>query len=76
MVINSNRADLKLLEEMGITPDVSFRERRHSLKTVGLMVVGVVRMKRMQETWAGSKRVQESLVKKLEGMRRKQQATR
>ncbi|KAF2765558.1 hypothetical protein EJ03DRAFT_299853 [Teratosphaeria nubilosa] len=67
-----NQADLRLLEEMGITPDVSFRERRHSLKTVGLMVMGVVRMRRLMESWAGSRRLQESLLRKLEGMRRGQ----
>ena len=32
---------------MGITPDISFREKKHSLKTVGLMVVACLRMKRM-----------------------------
>ena len=68
----SNRADLKLLEDMGITPDISFRERRHSLKTVGLMVLGCVRMGRMQREWAGARRVQEGLLRKLEGMRKKQ----
>jgi len=65
----SNKADLKLLEEMGITPDISFRQRKHSVKTVGLMVLGVVRMKGMVERWAESRRVQESLVRKLEGMK-------
>jgi len=57
------------LEEMGITPDISFRQRKNSVKTVGLMVLGVVRMKGMVEKWAGSRRVQESLVRKLEGMK-------
>lgn len=57
---------------MGITPDISFRQRKHSLKTVGLTIVACVRMQKLQQAWAGSKRVQESLVRKLEGMRRKQ----
>lgn len=54
---------------MGITPDISFREKKHSLKTVGLTVVACLRMQKMKESWAGSKRLQESLLKKLEGMR-------
>lgn len=61
-----------LLEEMGITPDVSFRERKHSLKTVGLMVLGCVRMQKMQQAWVGNKKLHESLMRKLEGMKRKQ----
>jgi hypothetical protein len=71
----SNKADLHLLEEMGITPDITFRQRRHSLKTVGLMVMGCVRMQRMQQAWASNKKLQESLLKKLEalGLRKAQQ---
>jgi len=56
---------------MGITPDISFHQRRHSLKSVGWMIVGCVRMMKRKEEWAGSKRVQESLVRKLEGMKGK-----
>ncbi|KAI7530674.1 hypothetical protein KC316_g17339, partial [Hortaea werneckii] len=67
-----NKADLRLLEEMGITPDVSFRERKPSVKTVGLMVIAGLRMQRMQQAWQGNKKLQEQLVKKLEGMRRRQ----
>lgn len=54
---------------MGITPDISFREKKHSLKTVGLTVVACLRMQKMKESWAGSKKLQESLLRKLEGMR-------
>ena len=54
---------------MGITPDITIRERKHSLKTVGLTVVACLRMRRMMQAWAGNKRLQESLLKKLENMR-------
>lgn len=67
--MNSNKADLKLLEDMGITPDHSVREKKRSLKTVGWAVVACLRMKNMQEAWAGNQRLQESLVRKLEAMR-------
>ena len=73
-MVDSNKADLMLLEEMGITPDVSFRQRKHSVKTVGLIVVACVRMQRMQQAWSASKKVHESLLRKLEGMKRKQVA--
>lgn len=66
----SNKADLKLLEEMGITPEESMREKRPSLKSVGVAVIATIRMQRMRERWAEHKRVQESIVRKLEGMRK------
>lgn len=66
----SNQADLRLLEEMGITPDRSFREKRHSLRTVGLAVIAMARMQKLKTAWASNKQVHESLVQKLEGMRR------
>lgn len=54
---------------MGITPDITIRERKHSVKSVGLTVVACLRMRKMMEGWAGNKRLQESLLKKLEGVR-------
>ena len=72
---NSNQADLNLLEEMGITPDRSFRQKKHSLRTVGFTVVACLRMQKLQQSWAGSKQLQETLLKKLDGMKRKQART-
>lgn len=57
---------------MGITPDISFRQKKHSLKTVGLTVIACVRMQKMQQAWAGSKKLHETLIKKLDAMKRKQ----
>ena len=71
----SNKADLQLLEEMGITPDVSFREKKHSLRTVGFTVIACMRMQKMQQAWAGNKKLHESLLKKLDGMKRRQGKT-
>ncbi|KAK3079387.1 hypothetical protein LTS18_004985 [Coniosporium uncinatum] len=65
-----NQADLRMLEDMGITPDQSFREKRHSLKSVGLVVVAGLRMTRMSGEWAASRKLHESLMKRLESMRR------
>lgn len=66
--MDSNGAHLNLLEEMGITPDFSFHEKKASLKSVGIAVLASVRMRKMAEEWRGSRKVQESLVRKLEGM--------
>lgn len=71
----SNKIDLELLQDMGITPDVSTREKKHSLKTVGLAVLASIRMRNMQQDWAGNKKLHENLLRKLEGMRRRQGKT-
>jgi hypothetical protein len=65
----SNQADLKLLEDMGITPSRSIRERRPSIKTVGLMVIFLARVRKFARVWGEKKKVQEQLALKLEGMR-------
>jgi hypothetical protein len=72
---HSNKIDLELLEEMGITPDVSSREKKHSLKTVGLAVLASIRMRNIQQAWAGNRKLHESLLKKLEVMKRRQGKT-
>lgn len=73
--LNSNKADLRLLEEMGITPDQTVRERKPTLRTVGFAVIATIRMQKMQQAWAGNKKLHEALMKKLDGMRRKQGKT-
>jgi len=59
-----------MLEEIGVSPDVAVREKKPSLKSVGLAVVATVRMQKMQAAWAESKKVHDSLMRKLEGMKR------
>jgi Pericentrin-AKAP-450 domain of centrosomal targeting protein len=41
----SNKADLHLLEEMGIYPDRAIRQKRPKLRSVGLMMVAIARMR-------------------------------
>ncbi|MCJ1378076.1 hypothetical protein MMC17_001172 [Xylographa soralifera] len=65
-----NTVDLDMLEEMGVTPNRKTREKRPSLRAVGLMVVAGVRMRKMQAEWAVQKKIQASLVKKAEQMRK------
>lgn len=59
-----------MLEEMGVTPDRKTREKRPSLKAVVLMVVASVRMQKMKADWATQKKIQASLVKRAEQMRK------
>lgn len=60
-----------MIEEMGITPDLTVREKRPSLKAAGLAVIATIRMRKMKEAWAGSRKLHESLLKKLEAMKGK-----
>ena len=59
-----------MLEEMGVTPDRNTREKRPSLRAVGLMIIAGVRMRRLQAEWAVQKKIQASLVKKAEQVRK------
>ena len=67
---SSNQANLRILEDIGVTPDQSFHDRRPTLKTAALAVRAVIRMKRMQQDWAANEKVHEALIKKLQQTRR------
>ena len=60
---------------MGITPSRSIRDRRPSIKTVGLMVVFMARARKLAAAWAEKKKVQEQLALKVEGMRKMKTAS-
>jgi hypothetical protein len=60
-----------MIEEMGISPDRSIRERRPRMRSVVRLVIACVRMKKMQQEWAGSKKLHASLVKTMEQVRRR-----
>ncbi|RQM07594.1 hypothetical protein DH86_00002040, partial [Scytalidium sp. 3C] len=66
-----NKADLQLLQQMGITPDTTFHQRRRSLRSVVFMITATVRMRKGAENWAKSRKIHEKLVSSLEVMRRK-----
>lgn len=57
----SNHAGLQMLEEMGIVPDRSVREKRPSLKSVAYAIIAGVRMKRLKEEWASNVKTKEKL---------------
>jgi len=68
-----NKADLRLIEEMGISPDRSFRERarKPSMRIVALAAVFCERAKRAAQEWKEKRGVQDALVRKWEGMKTK-----
>lgn len=59
-----------MLEEMGITPDKTVREKKPSLKTLGVAAIATIRMQRLANSWTGSKQLQDSLLGKLESLKR------
>ena len=62
--------DLHMLEEMGVTPDRRTREKRPSLKAVGLMIVAGVRLKRLKNEWSVQRKLQATLTKKAAQVKR------
>jgi len=56
---------------LGLTLDTTVRDegKRVSLKSVGLAVLATVRLQKWALDWAGSKKLRESLLRKLEGMK-------
>jgi len=71
-MMHSNKEDLRMLEDMGISPDRTVREKKPTLKTVGTAVVAMLRMQKMAAAWSENKKIHESLLKKLESMKRSQ----
>lgn len=65
----SNKADLRLLEEMGLTPDESFRQKKTSIRAVGWAIIATQRMQKMRTDWASHKQLQDSLLRKLNQVR-------
>ena len=69
---HSNHVDLQMLEEMGIKANPSVRQRRLSLKCVGLIIIASIRMRRLKEEWGKTVRVKERLMAALEQKRKKE----
>ena len=51
-----------MLEEMGIVPDRTIREKRPSLKCVVHVIMASMRIKRLKDEWARSLKVKEKLI--------------
>lgn len=68
---NSNKADLQMLQQMGISPDRTIIEKRPTLRVVALMVMASLKMKKGAKEWAKSRKVHDRLVERVEVMKRK-----
>jgi hypothetical protein len=55
---------------MGVVPDRQARKKRPSLRAVGYMVLAGVKMQRSAKEWAVQTKIQASLVKKAEQVRK------
>ena len=55
---------------MGITPDITIHTKKATLKSTAIAVIAMIRMKKLSENWATSKKLHAQLLQKLEGMRR------
>ncbi|KAI9843312.1 MAG: hypothetical protein M1838_002699 [Thelocarpon superellum] len=66
----SNHADLQMIANMGIHPERSIREKRPSMRSVGLMVMAALRMQRRRQEWAMSRMIKESSIRALAQTRR------
>jgi hypothetical protein len=71
-ICNSTTNNVNMIAEMGITPEVSFREKKPSIRTVAFAIISTIRMQKMKQEWDQHKKIHESLVKKLESMKRGQ----
>jgi hypothetical protein len=68
----SNVADLEILDKMGVRVDNVKQNKKPSLRAVVSVVIGAIRMQKMQQRWAVQKRVQKDIIRKKEqikGMR-------
>lgn len=65
-----------MLQQMGITPDKTFHEKRPTLKSVAIMVMAGVRMRKGAQQWAKHRKVHERLVASVEVMRKKERSER
>ncbi|MCJ1249520.1 hypothetical protein MMC30_006746 [Trapelia coarctata] len=70
MYQSCNKLDLRILEQMGVHKPIKKAKKKPTLKVVGLMVVAQLRMQKMQREWAVQKKLQASLIKKAEQVRR------
>jgi hypothetical protein len=66
--VNSNASNIRMIEQMGISPDPRTK-RRPTLKGAAQAVVFCLRLKKASQTWAEQKRAQDLLIQKVESMR-------
>ncbi|RPB25465.1 hypothetical protein L211DRAFT_836189 [Terfezia boudieri ATCC MYA-4762] len=66
-----NEANLQMIEQMGIFPDRTIREKRPTLRAVAKAVMAAIRIKKRKQGWDTNKEMQVQLTKTLEKQRRR-----
>ena len=51
---------------MGVAPEPKKQKKRPSLRTVVIIALASVRLQRLRREWAGQKKIQASLMKRVE----------
>ncbi|KAK9452616.1 hypothetical protein V1511DRAFT_536341 [Dipodascopsis uninucleata] len=64
-----NKANLYLLEQMGIYPERKYRNRRPKLKSVVCMVVAAIRMRNLSQQWSEHQQQRNMLSRSLQSLR-------
>lgn len=73
---NSNKVDLRLIGEMGISASRWQPRRKPSLRVVGFLVLASVRVRRLQKEWATNVKLHSALQRKYEQVRHQSRLTR
>lgn len=60
-----------MIEQMGIYPDRTIREKRPTLRAAAHMVIAAIRMRKKKEVWEVNKEIQAQLAKTLEKQRQR-----
>jgi Pericentrin-AKAP-450 domain of centrosomal targeting protein len=64
----SNTSNIRMIEEMGISPDPKVR-RKPSLKAAAQAIVFCSRLRKASQAWAEQRKMQDALVQKMESIR-------
>ncbi|KAK9322943.1 hypothetical protein V1517DRAFT_367241 [Lipomyces orientalis] len=64
-----NKANLYMLEQMGIYPEKKYHNKRPTLKAVVHMVIAAIRVRNLKNEWMAQQRTKEMLAKSLENLK-------
>ncbi|KAJ8101550.1 hypothetical protein POJ06DRAFT_251812 [Lipomyces tetrasporus] len=64
-----NKANLYMLEQMGIYPEKKYHDKRPTLKAVAHMVIAAIRVRNLKNEWMAQQRTKEMLAKSLQNLK-------
>jgi hypothetical protein len=72
LILRSNKADLALLRSANVSiPEPPKPVKKATFRQVAIMIRATIRMKKGAEQWAKSRKIHDSIVAKVESMKRK-----